>query len=324
MSNATMTFDNPIPAGLGTLTYIITDGFKHQAGFTVPPNGKVQHPVDPTCGPWNISATLNGASVTNPSLASSPTLFTDPNAVITTTLNVVSAQSKVDSNPVPNSASTPPVPAPSTSSDASGLVPPARTSLLDQATWQQVGDPVPPVDASPKALSLIFAMQYQRQNQWCWAALAVSVAQYYTPTSTVTQCSMATWAFGNAAKVDCCTAQAGPLYPCNQPYQVDTALAYLGNLNPPTLNQSLLFSDVVNQIFAATPIGIRIVWQGGGNVGHALCITGYDCTDPSAANALIELKDPTYGATLVTFVGFPANYHNGQAWTHTYLTKAPS
>jgi hypothetical protein len=196
--------------------------------------------------------------------------------------------------------------------------------LLDQATWRQVGDPIPTVDASPKALNLTFAMQVQSQNQWCWAALAVSVARYYAPSSTVTQCSLANWAFGNAASVNCCTAQAAPLFPCNQPYRPDTALAYLGNLNAPMRPQSLLFSEVVAQIVLANPIGIGIMWQGGGNVGHALCITGYDCTDPDPANAYIEVKDPTYGATLAKFSNFPANYQTGASWVQTYLTKASS
>ncbi|WP_092353471.1 papain-like cysteine protease family protein [Collimonas sp. OK242] len=194
--------------------------------------------------------------------------------------------------------------------------------MLDSANWQAVATPpVTPVAAAapPKCLKLTFEMQFQEQSQWCWAALTASVWIYYAPTKVVTQCSLANLFF---KQVNCCTVDGASSAACNQPYFVDTALAYAQCLNAPVLSERLIFSDVVGQIVAARPVGIRITWQGGGNVGHALCIVGYDCTDPDPDHATIDLKDPTYGESVVTYKGFPANYHSGSLWTHTYRTQA--
>jgi hypothetical protein len=189
--------------------------------------------------------------------------------------------------------------------------------LLDSANWQAVVAPQPAPATPAKVLKLAFTMQTQAQSQWCWAALTSSVWTYYAPAQAMSQCLLANLFLKQG---NCCTA--GSSAACNQPFTVDTALAYAQCLNAPVLSEKLIFSDVVTQIVASKPIGIRVTWQGGGDVGHALCIVGYDCSAPSSDDATIDLKDPFFGESIVKYKSFPANYHNGLAWTHTYRTQA--
>lgn len=160
-------------------------------------------------------------------------------------------------------------------------------------------------------------MQKQTGSQLCWAAMTSSVRAHYAPTQPMSQCFLATVFLKQA---NCCVAGAPAA--CNQPFAVDTALAYAQCLNAPVLSEKLIFSDVVTQIVASKPIGIRVSWQGGGDVGHALCIVGYDCSAPSSDDATIDLMDPFFGESIVKYKSFPVNYHNGQAWTHTYRTQS--
>lgn len=44
--------------------------------------------------------------------------------------------------------------------------------------------------AAPIWKRLNFAMQHQAQDQWCWAATSVSIAAFYEPNTSWTQCSM--------------------------------------------------------------------------------------------------------------------------------------
>lgn len=297
------TLDNPISAGFGTLTYTIVDGFLTSTPITVPPNGSVSHPTDLANAPWQVSAILNGPGSTNPSLFWAAAQYADPNAVITLPLTLLPAVS--DSTP---SADT-------------GFVPRPRTvSLLDPANLRLVGPTPTQVAEVPKSLKLVFYMQVQTQTNWCWAALTASVYDYYTPVlvpSPVTQCSLANWA---TKLTNCCAAS--PAAACNIPYQPEVALAHVKCLNAPMLSRSLTMAEVIIEIGNSKPIGIRVA--AGGNVGHALAVVGYDVTNPRPELATIDTKDPYWGETTSTFIGFPQNYHGNSSWTHTFKTQAPT
>lgn len=38
----------------------------------------------------------------------------------------------------------------------------------------------------------------------------------------------------------------------------------------------------------------------------------------------IDISDPRHGEGVVNLKPFPIDYHVGESWTHTYLTKAPN
>jgi len=152
-----------------------------------------------------------------------------------------------------------------------------------------------------------FTMQPQQQNQWCWAAVSVSINLYYHPTSGQTQCTVANAAMGQTT---CC--QDGSTPQCNQPWFLDQALQIVGNLNawspgkPP-------FATAKREVDACRPLCLRIGWNGGG--GHFVAVYGYASRD-------LNIGDPWYGNSVVRGSSFPDNYQGGGSWTDSYTTKS--
>src|SRR5262249_28827267 len=64
-----------------------------------------------------------------------------------------------------------------------------------------------------------FEMQQQLQSNWCWAAVASSVAKHYDQTSGWPQCEIANQELGQTC---CCTNGGSP--DCDKPWCLDLAL----------------------------------------------------------------------------------------------------
>jgi hypothetical protein len=70
-------------------------------------------------------------------------------------------------------------------------------------------------------IQLSFQVQQQLESEWCWAAVSTSVAHYYAPSSSVTQCLVVNQ---QLKRTDCCSNPSSN--PCNQPGYLDQALQY--------------------------------------------------------------------------------------------------
>src|SRR5690242_18625633 len=141
----------------------------------------------------------------------------------------------------------------------------------------------------------MFQIQTQEQDQWCWAAVSVSVARYFDPTCMLTQCDVA----HNVVGQDCCSAPAL----CNSPQPLQNALALeevgsLRDVQPRTLS----FDDVADEIRKGFPIAVRIEWFGGG--GHFLVIRG--CRQGPGIQ-LLNIADPWYVDSIQDFDVFTSN-----------------
>ncbi len=149
----------------------------------------------------------------------------------------------------------------------------------------------------------------QQYDQWCWAAVARSVAQFYdSATKWTSQCVIA-----NAAlqRTDCCSDPERP--ECNRWWYLDSVLALTGNLKR-FVHEAKAFEEVVREIDDNRPIGARVGWSGGG--GHFVVITGYDY-----GKASFILKDPWYGDSIVSADVFRNAYQGTGTWTHAYETQ---
>ena len=155
---------------------------------------------------------------------------------------------------------------------------------------------------------LNFTMQRQTQTNWCWAATSVSVAQYYNPATTWTQCTVANGEWGRS---DCCgTGASGP---CNQPNVLDSPLRRVGNFSRMTSGTTDR-GTIQSEIRAGRPLCARTAWSGGG--AHFVAITGF------AANDIIEIDDPIFGVSDVDYDVFVSSYQGTGSWTHSYFTQA--
>ena len=170
---------------------------------------------------------------------------------------------------------------------------------------------VPLAGASSKALA--FLMQAQLQSNWCWAATSSSVSQYYAAGSPWSQCKVAD---ATLTRIDCCSA-GGASGPCNVTGYLDRALTTTGNLAKPIVNSTELFSTVQTEVNADRPLGCRIGWFSNG--GHFVAVFGWQ---RSLTNVdYVDVADPIYGNSHVTYSSFCSSYRNAGRWTHSYFTK---
>ena len=155
---------------------------------------------------------------------------------------------------------------------------------------------------------LDFTMQHQQQTNWCWAAVSTSVALFYEPVSTWTQCAVAN---GELGRNDCCDAGAGG--PCNVYGFLGSSLARVGHLDQ-IVNSSSDFTDVQTEVNAGRPLCARTEWAGGG--AHFLAIIGYRVLDE-----MVAVDDPWYGKSDVSYATFRSSYQGSGSWTDSYFTQ---
>ena len=152
-----------------------------------------------------------------------------------------------------------------------------------------------------------FDMQQQLESNWCWAGTSTSIAHFYNPASTVTQCQVVNNQLGRS---DCCANGASSA--CNQPGYLDKALSFVGHLDH-WVGATEPYATVVNEVTAWRPLGIRVAWSGGG--AHFIAATGYE-----QGNLLI-IQDPIYQTSIVNYSTMFGTYQGSGNWTHSYFTK---
>jgi hypothetical protein len=156
---------------------------------------------------------------------------------------------------------------------------------------------------------LDFMMQYQQQTNWCWAAVATSVALFYDPASTWTQCAVAN---GELGRSDCCgTGASGP---CNVYGFLGSSLTRVGHLDHST-GSTTSFAGTAAEIDGGRPLCLRTAWSGGG--AHFLAIIGY-----RTLGNMLAVDDPWYGKSDVAYGTFTTSYQGSGSWTHSYFTQA--
>jgi len=154
--------------------------------------------------------------------------------------------------------------------------------------------------------------QYQRETEWCWAAVASMVAKFLPSTRDWNQCDIvnATLASG----LDCCPSP--PPDGCNFSWHLDDALTTVGHPNGVS-DGPMGLADLIQQIDQGFPVGVQIAFPGGG--WHVILVSGYDDTSPGFET--IAVNDPEKGfAPSVPYTQLVNGYRNG-FWNASYLTK---
>lgn len=160
---------------------------------------------------------------------------------------------------------------------------------------------------------LAFNMQAQTQTNWCWAATATSVSHYYWWfLNRWTQCRVAN---AELAHADCCNSPVPAA--CNVPWYLDRALTRTNNFVSIAAGAAS-FATLRAELDAGRPVGARIGWSGGG--GHFMAIYGY--TLIAGLLEFLDIDDPIYGKSHLSYSDFATNYQGSGTWTHTYFTKS--
>jgi hypothetical protein len=156
-----------------------------------------------------------------------------------------------------------------------------------------------------------FVMQAQEHPEWCWAAVAASVSDFFAQilgTSKESQCTIASRCQG----LPCCPPLP-PNWNGNITWALEDALG--PHLAQGPIDGPLFFADIVKEVDAKRPVCCRIKFAA--DNGHFNAIVGYD----DAYDEVI-VRDPLYTDTdgRLPYDTFVKNYHGGR-WDSSYRTK---
>lgn len=159
-------------------------------------------------------------------------------------------------------------------------------------------------------LGVVF--QYQREDEWCWAAVASMVAKFLPSSSSWDQCAVANACL--PVDVDCCPQP--PPDGCNRSWYLDEALKAVQHLEYARIGPIGL-SDLIDQIKSGLPVGVTIQFDGGGS--HHVLISGYD--DSIIGSETLRVNDPEVGLQPGVLYNTLVSGYRGGSWQTTYFTK---
>lgn len=160
---------------------------------------------------------------------------------------------------------------------------------------------------APSSNNLPVTIPLQLQRNWCWAAVATGVANFFNIASGWSQCRVASKAL---TPNDCCAHPGSQ--GCNVPYFLNLALTVVGHYVAYSGVEPM--ATIQLEIDAGRPVGARIGWAGGG--GHFMVIAGYDLVNDS-----FLILDPIYGSNIVPRVTFETAYQGSGSWSNTFYTS---
>jgi hypothetical protein len=143
------------------------------------------------------------------------------------------------------------------------------------------------------------------QTNWCWAANAASVGNFYHGPNCYKQCEIADKCLD---KNKCCKKPKS----CNKYSFLDSALYHADSFEDEALSPAT-FSAVSQEIDANRPLCTRVKWDDKG--AHFTTITGY-----YEDGARIVIQDPWHGVSTIEYGSYPAEYFGGGTWTNSYFT----
>jgi hypothetical protein len=158
-------------------------------------------------------------------------------------------------------------------------------------------------------------MQWQAQAKWCWAATAASIANHFGKGDS--QGAVATSVLGFDAQDVRYKAKG------NQPESLEKALdSALGVdcLDPPVVSNALSLTTVHSDLSKGKPPCARIRWYGTSKYHFVTLV------DVDAASQALQVADPEYGYSSLSFASFPSSYRpcapgGSHAWVNSYRTR---
>ena len=152
---------------------------------------------------------------------------------------------------------------------------------------------------------LEFHLEEQKSSEWCWAATAVAIGNFYQdPNCAQRQCQLVSQVLqlGKDCCEDCdCTP--GSFEPCNQTQNLGFILDKIGHGRDGTDGlSSMEFSEIQAEIDSGHPICVSIEWNEAAAAGHAIVIYGYD--EEKRLLFIADPKAPAGTTITVLFDGF--------------------
>ena len=190
-----------------------------------------------------------------------------------------------------------------------------------QNTRRSVEIPPPPsptLEAAPPGVSpaqrtLSFDIEQSQRTNWCWAAVAVSVSHFYSPTSSWNQCKLANQVLGTK-----CCGNSNPDV-CNRQRPLRPPLEIVGHFGTRIVGE-IEPLRLQSEIDGNRPVACRIEWYWSGGRGHFVVLNGYH--HRSNGQWWVRVRDPSTTRRSYPIRKFATAYRDGAGkWTHTYTTK---
>jgi hypothetical protein len=176
--------------------------------------------------------------------------------------------------------------------------------------------------AGADAMPPLLDVELQCRQNWCWAAVTVSLKRFFQCPEPLTQCDLAfeelTEAQQDVARGDCCDGRCGVEIggPCSLEYELETPMRNAGLLRVPAEGQMKL-EDLQSDLSSRCPVGIQIRWRTGAS--HAAAIVGFH--SDGANGVLFDVSDPIHGRVSSDLEGLKTNYKNlGGHWAASLRT----
>ncbi len=159
-----------------------------------------------------------------------------------------------------------------------------------------------------------FEIETQQKLNWCWAAVAATVASYFDPSKPIEQCAIAKLALG----LDCCKDSKDK---CDQPAALETALDAVNTATGQALNNSPIpksqtFGIIRKQIDSGRPLCARIQWFAESGA-HFVMLSGYSISQ--SGEFWVDVSDPYYEDSTIPYEQFVNAYLDAGEWSDTYL-----
>jgi hypothetical protein len=173
-----------------------------------------------------------------------------------------------------------------------------------------------------------FVMESSCRSNWCWAAVAVGVANSLNAPPgpfprCAQQCSVANIVLAPfRGSTDCCSDSTGL---CDRSAPLEPALIAVHHCGGTTAPEPAAAGYIEQQLSSGgpanrgRPIPIRIQWTDTGNGGHFITITGFE---NEGQGLFLFTDDPYYGPGEYSYdqlANGGYRYHQG-SWSHTYTT----
>jgi len=159
---------------------------------------------------------------------------------------------------------------------------------------------------------LPFRMQPQLREDWCWAAVAFSVARFFADRAGC----RTRWTQPDVAERVLRMRSCERAGTCNRQAALDRALRIVGHLR--SISGPAKYERLVAEIDAGRPIAVRTTWHGRDDDAHFLVLAGYGVRDGVRH---VEVRDSAYGASSIAVESFATGYRGKGVWTDTYFLR---
>jgi Papain-like cysteine protease AvrRpt2 len=168
--------------------------------------------------------------------------------------------------------------------------------------------------------NLTFSIEHQDQDQWCWAAVTISICRFYKDQRWQHQCNLVNEILSSIlGGVDCC--EDGASDNCNISFSLSDVLNTTGHLVQ--LVQGVVSFEDLNQEIEVRqrPLAIRIVFSDF-ITRHFIVVVG--CMQTPDGKQWVKVADPsqsTGNTTSIEYTSLLNDYRPGATWDQSYFSS---